>query len=267
MANKTNTNTIINNTTIKEETIMMKRMNEVSTQLKDNQKIQDANYIKKSDLRDILSNDFNLCFDKKATRAEMVEAFFDMYENANRTVNKTECSNVTTASSIPVGDLDITHDNTPAVEIDVFNNQNISDVMFRIMNETILNRNNTFVSNYIILSCVRKVLYGKYSTKTDKYGRYTKEKNTFTPEQDATTKSFIDKLIEKYKYTEENNGYTIRNNYHLQPVYQWQDAKYQIKYNKKIIIKTSPAGTQEFSLTRDHIGLINQYGTLVGFTR
>lgn len=255
MKKTNNANVTVNTTnTIKEETVMK------------NTNVHAADYQTKDMIRKELES-YGVTLTNNQFKNTKRDELLVMLEEkkAETTAPVTE---ETPANAVPVGDF--SYDNAPvmdAPEVDVFNNHNISDVMFRIMNEAILNKNNTFISKYIILSCVRKVLFGKYSTKTDKYGRYTKEKNTFTPEQDATAQSFIDKLVAKYNYQKGENGYTIKDNYSLQPVYQWQDAKYQVNYKKKVIIKTSPAGTQEFTLTRDHIGLINQYGTLVGFTR
>lgn len=97
-------------TIIKEENAMTKRMEEINKALVNNQKVQDAGYIKKNDLMDILNNEFNMGFSKKNTRAEMVDAFMAMYKDAIRVADEVAYGNIL------VGDLDITHDNAPVEE-------------------------------------------------------------------------------------------------------------------------------------------------------
>lgn len=94
MKNANETTATNNNTTIiKEENAMMKRMEELMEQLKNNQKVQDAGYIKKDKLRAILNDEFQMGFNKKATRDEMVQALVAMYKDSIRIADEVAYGN------------------------------------------------------------------------------------------------------------------------------------------------------------------------------
>lgn len=79
-----NTQATINNVTeVKEECPMM-TLEELVNALANNQKVQDAGYIDKDTLRDILNNTFNMGFNNRATRKEMVTAVIAMHKDSLR---------------------------------------------------------------------------------------------------------------------------------------------------------------------------------------
>ena len=116
---KNNTNNVETNnsaTVVKEETTMKTReftLEELVQVLTDNQKVQDAEYIKKDNLKVILNEQFGLSFSNKNTRTEMVDIVMAMYKDSLRVADEIAYGNVTEDNSVAVGDLDITHDNAP----------------------------------------------------------------------------------------------------------------------------------------------------------
>jgi hypothetical protein len=263
MAKKTNnTNATINNSTInKEESVMMKRLEELVAQLRDNQKVQDAGYIKKDDLKDILNNEFKMGFNKKATREEMVTAVMAMYKDSIRIADEVAYGNETPASDIgdglslatprmsamiakatgvkavpekvtvkpssfdeprgvvvlnnglkdekvagvPVGDLDITHDNAPANDVAAEapkNNQNeiIRSIIATCCNVQWNNKKQVaknYISDFMLESCINMALHHKWSkvlmVKTDGTKDYVD--STFTESQKAATQEMKKHLL------------------------------------------------------------------------
>lgn len=102
-AKTTNNNATINNSnSIKEETIMMKRLEELVAGLTSNQKSSDAGYIKKDDLRVILNKEFNMGFSKRVTRDEMVQVVMNMYKDQLAVADEASYGN---AVIVPAGDM------------------------------------------------------------------------------------------------------------------------------------------------------------------
>ena len=84
---KNNNTTVTNNsaTVVKEETTMKTReftLEELVQVLNNNQKVQDAEYIKKDDLRVILNEQFELEFNNRTTRTEMIDTVMSMYKDS-----------------------------------------------------------------------------------------------------------------------------------------------------------------------------------------
>ena len=122
MKNNTNTTVTNNSTTVVKEEITMKTreftLEELVQVLTDNQKVQDAEYIKKDDLRVILNQQFELGFNNRATRTEMIDTVMAMYKDSLDIADEIAYGNIiveenNTSDSVSVGDLDITHDNAP----------------------------------------------------------------------------------------------------------------------------------------------------------
>lgn len=117
MKNNTNTTATNNSTTVVKEEITMKTreftLEELVQVLTDNQKVQDAEYIKKDDLRVILNQQFELGFNNRATRTEMINTVMTMYKDSLDIADEIAYGNVIAEDSVSVGDLDITHDNIP----------------------------------------------------------------------------------------------------------------------------------------------------------
>lgn len=117
MAKKITKKVTVNNATtnIKEESIMMKRLEELVAQVTENKRIQDTGYIKKDALKAILNKEFGLTFNKKSTRDEMVTTLMAMYKDSIRVADEIAYGNVQADESVSVGDLEITRDNAPVV--------------------------------------------------------------------------------------------------------------------------------------------------------
>lgn len=91
-----NTQATINNVTeVKEECLMM-TLEELVNALANNQKVQDAGYIDKDTLRDILNNKetFNMGFNNRATRKEMVAVVMRMYKDSLRVADEIAYGNM-----------------------------------------------------------------------------------------------------------------------------------------------------------------------------
>lgn len=194
MKKNTNTPETINNATTveveKEESTMRTfTLKELVQVLKDNQKVQDAEYIKKDDLKVILNEQFGFSFNNKATRTEMADTVMAMYKDSLRVAdeiaygnedNNTEEETTMTpvAEVVSVGDLSITsdriyHDDTiieKAVPVAKVNNPTPDDtkaltyrLMHKIGDHAINNRKKGFgttVSAWMLCAYILEVKYG-----------------------------------------------------------------------------------------------------------
>lgn len=151
------------NTIIEEENTMMKRMEELMEQLTNNTKIQDAGYLKKDALKTILNDEFNMNFNKKATRDEMVKAFMAMYKDSIRVADEISYGNVETETPVPVavvpvGDLDITKDNAPQPVSPVNDAKAKTDKLFALIKACAKdNQKKGFgytISSYMLQACI-----------------------------------------------------------------------------------------------------------------
>lgn len=206
---KNNTNNVETNnsaTVVKEETTMKTReftLEELVQVLTDNQKVQDAEYIKKDNLKVILNEQFGLSFSNKNTRTEMVDTVMAMYKDSSRVADEIAYGNVTEDNSVAVGDLDITHDNapesieepTPVVE----NPTPVSDakaktieVLKLIKDAAVTNHNKGFgttVSAYMLCAYILQAGYGIKKLKG--------HEAEITDEQKDTVKKVRQWLIDK----------------------------------------------------------------------
>lgn len=206
---KNNTNNVETNnsaTVVKEEITMKTReftLEELVQVLTDNQKVQDAEYIKKDNLKVILNEQFGLSFSNKNTRTEMVDTVMAMYKDSSRVADEIAYGNVTEDNSVAVGDLDITHDNapesieepTPVVE----NPTPVSDakaktieVLKLIKDAAVTNHNKGFgttVSAYMLCAYILQAGYGIKKLKG--------HEAEITDEQKDTVKKVRQWLIDK----------------------------------------------------------------------
>ena len=148
--------------TIIEEESTMKRMEELMAQLTNNTKVQDAGYLKKDALKVILNDEFNMNFNKKATRDEMVKAFMAMYKDSIRVADEISYGNVETTpvpvAAVPVGDLDITKDNAPQSVVPVNDAKAKTDKLFALIKACAKdNQKKGFgytISSYMLQACI-----------------------------------------------------------------------------------------------------------------
>lgn len=206
---KNNTNNVETNnsaTVVKEETTTKTReftLEELVQVLTDNQKVQDAEYIKKDNLKVILNEQFGLSFSNKNTRTEMVDTVMAMYKDSLRVADEIAYGNVTEDNTVAVGDLDITHDNapesieepTPVVE----NPTPVSDakaktieVLKLIKDAAVTNHNKGFgttVSAYMLCAYILQAGYGIKKLKG--------HEAEITDEQKDTVKRVRQWLIDK----------------------------------------------------------------------
>lgn len=209
MKNNTN-NTATNNstTTLKEESIMRTfTLEELVQVLKDNQKVQDTEYIKKDDLKVILNEQFGFSFNNKATRTEMVDTVMAMYKDSLKVADEIAYGNVTEDNSVAVGDLDITHDNAPEPVNEspatvVFDDGLALKILERVIRQADTNKAHNFISDWMLTSIISELVLG-YPLK-DKGHEYYK---SFTDEQRKILvdmrKAFINKT---HLVAKTNNG-------------------------------------------------------------
>lgn len=209
---KNNTNNTATNksatTVVKEESTMRTfTLEELVQVLKDNQKVQDAEYIKKDDLKVILNEQFGFSFNNKATRTEMVDTVMAMYKDSLRVADEIAYGNVTEDNSVAVGDLDITHDNAPEPVNEspatvVFDDGLALKILERVIRQADTNKAHNFISDWMLTSIISELVLG-YPLK-DKGHEYYK---SFTDEQRKilidVRKAFINKT---HLVAKTNNG-------------------------------------------------------------
>ena len=215
MKNNTNTTVTNNSTTVVKEEITMKTreftLEELVQVLTDNQKVQDAEYIKKDDLRVILNQQFELGFNNRATRTEMIDTVMTMYKDSLDIADEIAYGNIiveenNASDSVSVGDLDITHDNAPK-SIEEESEVKLTDelatkILEKMIRQADTNRAHNFISDWMLTSIISELVIGH--PLKDKGHEYYK---SFTAEQKKILvdirKAFINKasLIAKT-----NNG-------------------------------------------------------------
>lgn len=221
---KTTNNTATNNqneTIIKEETTMstantlatrilnmnnrVERLMYVRDSLINATKTTDELYIKKEELvqflfdNDIISrmpgkNEF-----KKTKRQEFVDILMTAVQNL------IDAKVITPINAVPVGDLDITHDNAPANDVTTEvpkNNQNeaIRSIIATCCNVQWNNKKQVaknYISDFMLESCINMALHHKWSkvlmVKTDGTKEYVD--STFTESQKAATQEMKKHLL------------------------------------------------------------------------
>lgn len=100
----------------KEETTMKTQreiLEELVTRVIEAERPQDAGYIKRDDLREVMNQEFEMGFNNRTTREHMVEVLMAMYKDQLRVDDEVAYGNVET-EGVSVGDLEITKDNAPA---------------------------------------------------------------------------------------------------------------------------------------------------------
>ena len=179
--------------------------------LTDNQKVQDAEYIKKDDLRVILNQQFELGFNNRATRTEMIDTVMAMYKDSLDIADEIAYGNIiveenNASDSVSVGDLDITHDNVPE-SIEEESEVKLTDelatkILEKMIRQADTNRAHKFISDWMLTSIISELVIGH--PLKDKGHEYYK---SFTDEQKKILvdirKAFIDKVG---LITKTNNG-------------------------------------------------------------
>ena len=215
MKNNTNTTETNNSTTTvkKEETTMKTReftLEELVQVLDDNQKVQDAEYIKRDDLKVILNEQFGFSFNNKVTRTEMVDTVMAMYKNSLRVADEIAYGNITEDNednSVTVGDLDITHDNAPEPVNEspatvVFDDGLALKILEKVIRQADTNKAHNFISDWMLTSIISELVLGH--PLKDKGHEYYK---SFTDEQRKILvdmrKAFINKT---HLVAKTNNG-------------------------------------------------------------
>ena len=200
--------------TKKEETTMKTReftLEELVQVLTDNQKVQDAEYIKKDDLRVILNQQFELGFNNRATRTEMIDTVMAMYKDSLDIADEIAYGNIiveenNASDSVSVGDLDITHDNAPeSIEEEAevkLTDELATKILEKMIRQADTNRAHNFISDWMLTSIISELVIGH--PLKDKGHEYYK---SFTDEQKKILvdirKAFIDKVG---LITKTNNG-------------------------------------------------------------
>lgn len=193
-------------TIIKEENAMTKRMEEINKALVNNQKVQDAGYIKKNDLMDILNNEFNMGFSKKNTRAEMVDAFMAMYKDAIRVADEIAYGNMESNDSIQVGDLDITRDNAPVVPVAIIKEDTITyedsmsmDILKAVILQADTNKATNFISDWMLGSKISELIIGKpFKGKVN--GEWIEFHKSFTDTQKKNINAIKAEFLKRSKF-------------------------------------------------------------------
>lgn len=227
MNNNTNNTAIIDNATNKEESTMKTREFTLETLvqvLKDNQKVQDAEYIKKDDLRVILKQQFELGFNNRTTRTEMINVVMSMYKDSLRAADEIAYGNVTEDNNVVVGDLDITHDNAPE-SIEEETKVELTDelslkILEGIIRQADTNKAHNFISHHMLTSVISGIIVG-LPLKEKVNGVMIEHWKTFTDEQKNNIAKIREAFIQKANLIAKHNATNISGYYIPAKILVW----------------------------------------------
>lgn len=223
----TTTETIDNAMENKEETTM----EALVKRLESNQKVQDAGYIKKDDLRVILNEQFGFRFNNKATRTEMVETFMAMYKDSLNIADEVAYGNIQTdtmdTDTVSVGDFCC--DKAPEVieyEPDFvpveFNDNLATEILEKVIRQADTNKAHNFISDWMLTSIISELIIG-LPLKDKKGTEYYK---TFTDEQKKNLVEIRKAFIKRANLIAKHNNSKVSGYYIPAKVLVWGRHKY-----------------------------------------
>lgn len=206
---KTNSTTTNHNETVKEETIMTNTTNDLTTRTLNMNRVErlmhvrdslthatkttDEFYIKKEELvqflfdNDIISRMPGKNKLKKTKRQEFVDILMAAVQNL------IDAKVITPINAVPVGDLDITHDNAPAQDVTIQPKKQKSDLCFHLIKTHALeNQKKGYghtISAYMLCAYILQAGYGMQKLKG--------HENEVTDEMKQTIKDVRRYMVEK----------------------------------------------------------------------
>ena len=212
-----------NSTNNKEETIMRELMNNTINRIETATKVQDAEYVTRDELADIMERLTGVRPGKKVTRKQMVQDLYVLEDDLQQIEN----AEMDSDNSITAGDLDITHDNAPeSIEESTFipvefNDGLATKILEKVIYQADTNKAHNFISDWMLTSIISELIIGL--PLKDKGVEHYK---TFTDEQKKNLAEIRKAFIKRAKLIAKYNNSKITGYYIPAKMLVWGRHKY-----------------------------------------
>ena len=221
---KDNNTTVINNsaTVVKEEITMKELVNNTINRITTATKVQDAEYVTRDELADIMEQLTGIRPGKKVTRKQMVQDLYVLEDDLQQIENAEMDSD-----SITAGDLDITNDNAPeSIEESTFvpvefNDGLATKILEKVIYQADTNKAHNFISDWMLTSIISELIIGL--PLKDKGVEHYK---TFTDEQKKNLAEIRKAFIKRAKLVAKYNNSKITGYYIPAKMLVWGRHKY-----------------------------------------